>query len=229
MITTPKKSDLVAIILERNSILCAAMRKGTHKPYALHHVTAMSAPCIAQTGSLVQTTLIGTQIADFIRKYKLEHSFISIICTDPLIQEGFATTVTASAQNYLHQNLALPHTQLHTFYLGPYQEKFLHWWHRINYPLIMQVHLLAHKHKLNIVRITSPFPLLLELYKKIRGSTFHPVQLSADLETHGFNITDIFETSVLKNFLYYDPYAHHIDEKKLPLLVSAALYEELEI
>jgi len=217
--------ELVIVIIEQHRLICAALRPGTHKPYTLAHSATVAIPSLAQTGSLINTTIIGTQIAAFIRKYSLQHSFISVICADPIIQEGFATTVTASAHTYLQHNLALPHTQLHTLYLGPHQERFLHWWHRISYPLILQLHLIAYRHKLNIVRVISPLPVLLELYKKIRGATFHPVQLIIDLENNNFDLRNFFDTSLLKNFLYYD--AAMIDATALPILIGTALYEEL--
>ncbi len=227
MIQTLKNPDLVTVIIEKNSLLCASLRKSTHKPYTLHHHTVTKYPSLAQSGSLLQTTLIGNSIANFIRNYKLTNSFISIIAGDQLIQDGFATTVTISAHQYLHDNLALPHTQLHTLYMGPYQEKFLHWWHRINYPLILQLHTLAHKHKLNIVRITSPFPLLLELYKTMRGTSYHPVQLIIDLEQHGFDLAQTCNPSLLNNFLRYDHSVQsEINQNIMSLLIGAALYEE---
>jgi hypothetical protein len=226
MIPRVQNRELVVIILEKNKVTWAALRPGSHKLYTLTHSTTLSVPCFAQTGSLIQTTALGMQTAAFLRKYGLERSVISIVCVDPLIQEGFATTVTASAHNYLQHNLALPHTQLNTLYLGPYKESFLHWWHRISYPLTFQLHLLSYRHKLNIVRVVSAFPPLLELYKKIRGATFHPVQLITDLENNHFELREFFDPSLIKNFLYYDAAAG--DASLLPIALGAALYEELK-
>jgi hypothetical protein len=225
MIPRVQNHELVVIILEKNRITWAALRPGSHKLYTLTHTATVTVQCFAQTGSLIHTTALGMQTAVFLRKYGLGRSVISVVCVDPLIQEGFATTITASAHNYLQHNLALPHTQLNTLYLGPYKESFLHWWHRISYPLTLQLHLLAYSHQLNIVRVISAFPPLLELYKKIRGVTFHPVQLITDLENNHFELRDFFEPSLIKNFLYYD--AATIDATVLPIILSAALYEEL--
>lgn len=227
MIFSKKNHDLVVIILEKNKITWAALRPGSHKLYTLTHSATTTFSCFAQTGSLINTTALGMHTAAFLRNYALEHSFISIVCVDPIIQEGFAATTTASAHNYLQHNLALPHTKLNTLYLGPYKESFLHWWHRINYPLMLQLHLLAYRHQLNIVRINSSFPPLLEWYKKIRGTIFHPVQLITDLENNNFELRAFFDPSLIKNFLQYDSYATTIDEATLPILVGATLYEEL--
>lgn len=217
--------DLIIILLQKNKLLCAALSKSNHKPYILKHLTTTYASCFATTNSLIQTTAIGKDIATFIRKYKLEKSFISLVCDDPIIQEGFATTITASAQQYLQNNLTIPHAVLHTLYLGPYQDAFLHWWTRINYPLILQIQLMTRTHKLNIIRTLSPFPLILETYKKIRGTIFHPVQLITDLERSNFELVSILDNSILKNFLYYDTYTEIIDQKTVATLIGAALYE----
>lgn len=227
MIPILKSPDLVAVVIEKNSIVCGLLRKSIHKPYTLHHYTILKHMSLAQTGSLLNTTLIGNYIANFIRNFKLTNNFISIIAADQLIQEGFANTTTISAHSYLKEHLTLPHTKLHTMYLGPYEEKFLHWWHRVNYPLVMQIHTLAYKHKLNIIRISSPFPLLLELYKNIRGASFHSVQLITDLEKHNFDVTKTYNSSLLNNFLQYDQSLHNrINTDTITLLIGAALYED---
>lgn len=227
MIGTLKNPDLVAVVIKKDTVLCASLRRSTYKPYALHHLAIIKHPSLAQTGSLLHSTLVGNHIANFIRNFRLTHNFISIIAADQIIQEGFASTTTVSAHDYLQEHLALPHTQLHTLYVGPYQERFLHWWHRINYPLVVQLHALAYKYKLNIVRISSPFPLLFELYKAIRSTSFHPVQLMNDLEQHNFDFTKTCNTSLLKNFLHYDQYLENkINTDVMPLLIGAALYEE---
>ncbi len=217
--------DLVIILLQKNKLICAALNKNTHKLYTLKHFSAINIPCFAVTGSLINTTLIGTHIEAFMRKFILKKSFISVMCDDPIIQEGFATTINASAHQYLHNNVTIPHTSLNSIYLGPYQDAFLHWWHRISYPLILQIQLIAHTHALNVIRILSPFPLVLETYKKVRGTTFHPVQLISDLERSNFELVSTLDSSVLKTFLYYDTYAKDIDPKTIATLIGAALYE----
>lgn len=217
--------DLVIILLQKNKLFCAALSKSNHNPYILKHVTTTDASYLATTSSLIHTTAIGKDIATFIHKYRLEKSFISLVCDDPIIQEGFATTITASAQQYLQNNLTLPHAVLHTIYLGPYQDAFLHWWTRISYPLTLQIQLITRTHKLNIIRTLSPFPLILETYKKIRGTIFHPVQLITDLERSNFELVSILDNSILKNFLYYDTYTEIIDQKTVATLIGAALYE----
>lgn len=222
---TSRLRELVVIVIQKNKLTCAVLGKGAHKPYCLKHVAITSVPSLGTAGSLIQTTRLGQHIGAFLHKYNLRQSFVFVVCDDPLIQEGFATTVTASAQQYLHTNLALAHHMLHTLYLGPYQDAFLHWWHRISYPLILQLQLLARIHKLNIIQITSPFPLLLETYKKVRGTIFHPVQLIIDLEKSDFELASSLDASILKNFLYYDLYAEQIDQKTAAILIGAALYE----
>lgn len=217
--------DLVVIVLHKNRVTCAALSRGTHKLYCLNHVATKPLTSLGTVGSLIHTTSLGSHIATFLHKYNLKQSFVFVVCDDPLIQEGFATTVTVSAQQYLHTNLAFPHNALHTLYLGPYQDRFLHWWHRISYPLMLQLQLIARVHKLNVIQITSSFPLLLETYKKIRGTVFHPVQLITDLEKSNFELINSLDTPILKNFLYYDTHTEVVDQKTAATLIGAALYE----
>ncbi len=218
--------DLIIVIIQKDRVVCAALSHHISSTYLLKHYASTPMPLLAITGSLIATTALGNAIARFIAQYRLHTNFISVICDTPLIQDGFATTLHASAQEYLHHNLSVVHTTLNSLYLGPYQhDKFLHWWDRIGYPLILQLHLIAYKHRLNIIRIVSPFPLILETYKKIRSTVFHPLQLISDLEVHQFELANAIDISLMKNFLYHSISAHEIDPRIISALIGAALYE----
>jgi|GEM_PF-6224480 len=217
---------LIVILVYKNSIVCAEIARGIYKPYRLNAISANShEQLIASAQGLIQTQRIGTWIRTFLTKYQHKEHRIALIIDEPIITQGYATTIDASAQAYLVQNLAMPHTHIETLYLHPHEDRFLHWWSRCHYALLLQVQLLAKAYRANIVRVMPAFPALFALYKTIRGTTFHPLQCAADLAAHNYDIGACIDHQVARQLAEGLP--TNIEPHIAKTLVGAAIYEGL--
>lgn len=217
--------DLIVVTLHARSLTCAHIEPGSYKPYKLTRLVTNNYPTtLTHGGILIPTTWIGAEINRFIQKQQLHHPALSIICDETISVQGYATTLHASAEEYLMRNLTLPHCRLDTLYLCPYQDRFLHWWARSSYGLLFQLQLLAYHHHFNIIRIIPAFPALLELYKQLQGTSFRPVQLASDLENNSYDLAACIEATTLHR-LAEGLYHQTVDNRILMMLIGAALYE----
>jgi hypothetical protein len=193
--------NITIVIIQLQSILCAVIKRGTHKKFVLSHVyTTSYNALIASSGVLINTTFIGSSINNFLKTYKLNNSPLAIICDDTIIPQGYASTVEASAYEYLSKYLAVPHHALSTIYLCPHEEKFLSWWGRMPYTLLLQLQLIAYTYHLNIISVNTKLPVLLEAYKCMYGHNFRPLQLAVDLQRAHYDLAATIHFSVVQQF-----------------------------
>jgi hypothetical protein len=225
---TPEIPDsLTIIIIQLRSILCAVIKKGTYKKYTLNLVhTSSYQALIASSGILINTTLIGSHIKNFLKTYKLNNCALAIICDDTIIPQGYTSTLESSPHEYLSKNLTLPHHSLNTIYLCPHEEKFLSWWSRTPYALLLQLQLIACTHQLNITSINTKLPALLEAYKVMYGKNFRPLQLAADLQRSNYDIAAIISPSVLKQFFEETNHTQTIPHHLYATILGVASFEK---
>lgn len=215
---------IVVVLINKKRVVCAHLGPGFYKRCRLNAVQETEhAPIIATSNVLLQTQVIGTSIQQFLTKNRYQNQHILFILDEPIIAQGYATTVNASAQAYLLENLAMPHTRINTLYLYPYEERFLHWWSRCHYALLLQLQLLAQTYQLNIIGAVSPFPALFALYKTIRGTGYHPLQYASDLAQHNYDMAACIDYQVLTQLVEGLPAS--LDHTIATTLVAAALYE----
>jgi hypothetical protein len=217
---------LTIIIIQLHNILCTVIQKGTYKKYSMDLVYNSSyRTLIASSGMLINTTCIGNHIKNFLKTYKLNNSAIAVICDDTIIPQGYSSTVEASPYEYLSKHLTLPHHTLNTMYLCPYEEKFLSWWSRTPYALLMQLQLIAYTHQLNIISINTKLPALLEAYKLMYGENLRPLQLAADLQRSGYDIAATISPSVIQQFFETPRYIPTIPHHLYATILGVASYE----
>lgn len=217
--------DLIVVTLHARSLTCAHIEPGSYKPYKLSRLVTNNYPTtLTHGGTLIPTAWIGAEIHQFIQKQQLRRPVLSIICDETISMHGYATTLHASAEEYLARNLTVPHCRLDTLYLCPYQDRFLHWWARSSYGLLLQLQLLAYQYRFNIIRIMPAFPALLELYKQLQGTSFRPVQLATDLENNGYDLAASIEPTTLHR-LAEGLYHKDVDNRVLMMLIGASFYE----
>lgn len=225
MIHKSLNHDLIVVILQARSLTCAHLEPGSYKPYKLTRLATTHYPTtLTHNGTLIPTTWIGAEITRFIKKQQLHTKIISIVCDEAIIMQGYATTLHASAEEYITRNFTLPHHRLDTLYVCPYQDRFLHWWSRSAYGLLLQLQLLAYRHHFNIIRLIPAFPALLELYTHLQGTSFRAVRLAADLEKGGYDLAACIEPTTLHR-LAEGLYHQTVDNRVLMMLIGAALYE----
>lgn len=220
-----RNHDLIVVTLQARSVTCAHIEPGSYKPYKLTRLSTNNYPTtLTHGGILIPTAWIGAEISRFIQKQPLRNPALSIVCDEAISMQGYATTLHASAEEYLMRNLTVPHCRLDTLYLCPYQDRFLHWWARSSYGLLLQLQLLAYQYRFNIIRVMPALPALFELYKQLQGTSFRPVQLASDLENNGYDLAACIEPTTLHR-LAEGLYHQNVDNRILMMLIGAALYE----
>lgn len=220
-------TDLIIIIIQAQAILCAVIKPGRYKKYSLALVNNVSHhSLIASSGVLLNTTMIGVHIKNFLKTYQLEGSALSIICDDVIIPQGYTSTLEASPYSYLCKNLSLPHHTLSTLYICPYEEKFLSWWARVPYSLLAQFHFIAYTHQLNIISINAKLPALLEAYKIMYGENFRPLQLASDLQRSGYDMAATINNSVIQQLFEEPTHKNSIPHSFYATILGVASYEK---
>ena len=219
-------AEVVVVALHTTHITCLWVQRVHHHYYALraYRVYACNNLQIGR-GVLFNTTWVGHTIQTFLRAYSLRNAFIALMPDSATIPHGALTCVTADPTMHDFASSKTRDTMHMHHYAYPQDDnRFIFYWYRMPYTLLLQYICTMIHHQCNLLRITPRFYALFAAYQMMHGITFRPSQLAVDMEKVDNKLSRYFtKDSIQRCVQGVDANAQQNPELMLDIIAAAGI------
>lgn len=230
MWTTRLQNELVSVIFSPQHLSCAWIKQSNKRSlFSLHayqQIDLHSAEL--EQGILFNPTQIGKHISDFLSQYSLSNAFISFACSGPAIKEKFIVLQNPHPTRAHFNFPDNSHILWNWKYVYP-RDNGLSTFYVCGFPqtVLLQYKLLAIKHSLNVITVTTPRMALLQLYKAIHGTAYRNTQLALDMQQHHNVIELLFSHDLIRRVIELPE--QYNSEKYAAILPACGLFVTQEL
>jgi len=215
------RHELVSILCTPDTLACAWIRPS----HSAHPFEVIAYKRISLTnlelaqGRICNPTRIGSHIVSFLTKHNLTNAYITLVLHGPMVHEELISMHTASPQPEeipLQKKHQLVWNYRYLYSQDNAQAAF--YVCGIPQPVLLHYKLLAIRHNLNVVSITTRSMAYLHVYTHVYGTAFRHSQLAYDMTRCDNRIDNLISREMItRNLAMPHVYTTHIDQE-LPLL-----------
>ena len=223
-----KDAVVLTLIVCDDVLFLVLAQKVYKKQYAILSYTSFKSSLYTlNNGIIYNYTVIKGAISSFLKKQKIQPSFLTIIIDNQQVATHFFAAVQPFSDELIENKIM--HKQAHHMhYIGPFQDTdHLLYSCSVSQHVLLQYELLGSFFNIPLLCISCWIHPLLYAYRGCKETAFRSSVLTKDMVQYDKNFTDFFTQDMMHRFFYKIPIGEHMYKKAFLMTYGHLVYQEM--